>query len=317
MTEIDLLGTGSVSALIEETRGDVALLRQVQVRLGLRLGALEAMGRAQGFTAFGATSFSLVCELLGLSASEAYQYRDAARACAASPELSENVSSGAVSVPKAAILLPVFRRPELQKPGDDWVAAARQETTKDLADRVRRRKEEVRLEEPPTARTFFLSRDALRDLERARQLVGRSKGTPVTESETVETVLAHYVEQKDPEKKLERARKRADKGRKPQKCPKQGGRRRRFSEEAQRKTLEKAGGDQCVVDGCDCCDFLDNSHDEPRRHGGPHTAANADRYCKPHDRQRDAGEWKIVQGKDCRWMVDRRGVVVGKLRSPT
>ena len=80
-------------------RGDVRLLRSVQARMGRALLELEGIAKQTGFGVVGSTTFALYCEGSGLAAVEGTQYRDAARACAASPELDRKVALGEISVP--------------------------------------------------------------------------------------------------------------------------------------------------------------------------------------------------------------------------
>ena len=189
-------------------RSDVRLLRSVQSRMGRALLELEGIAKQTGFVVVGSTTFSLYCEGAGLAAVEGAQYRDAARACAASPELDRKVALGEISVPKAAAAAPIVTNPVLQKPGESVDDLFAGKTTREVQREVHKRKEEARVHEPPIARTFWLTRKALDDFGRARDLVSASERQRVSDEKTLEVLTDEYLDRHDRERKLARAQER-------------------------------------------------------------------------------------------------------------
>jgi hypothetical protein len=305
------------AAIDAAIREDIVQLRDVQTRLGHRLIQAEEHAARAGWGAFGTTSFSQFAESVGLSAAEGAQFRDAVRACAASPQLEAKVASGEVSIPKAAAVAPLVLRADLRRPGESVTALLEHRTTREVLDEVRQRKEEARVQEPTTPRTLFFTRKGLIDLDRVQDLVSRSARTRASSEQAVETALDDFLERHDPERKLARARaKTSDES--PRVSPRATEPTRHVPAEEQRKVLERQGGDRCVVQGCDERAFLEFAHGaRPFRLGGENTAANLLRACWTHHRQLDAGLWKPVPGRDGWVLVDVRGTCVGRLRAPT
>ncbi len=75
---------------------------------------------------------------------------------------------------------------------------------------------------------------------------------------------------------------------------------------------------RCWVEGCERRVFLDFAHRRPFRAGGGQGHANMFRLCHEHHGQYDGGGWRLVPRRDgVVVMIDRRGVVVGRLRTPS
>ncbi len=176
--------------------------------MGRALLELEGVAKQTGFGVVGSTTFALYCEGAGLAAVEGAQYRDAARACAASPELDRKVALGEISVPKAAAAAPIVTNPVLQKPGESVDDLFAGKTTREVQREVHKRKEEARVHEPPIARTFWLTRKALDDFGRARDLVSASERQRVSDEKTLEVLTDEYLDRHDRERKLARAQAR-------------------------------------------------------------------------------------------------------------
>ena len=176
--------------------------------MGRALLELEGVAKQTGFGVVGSTTFALYCEGAGLAAVEGAQYRDAARACAASPELDRKVALGEISVPKAAAAAPIVTNPVLQKPGESVDDLFAGKTTREVQREVHKRKEEARVHEPPIARTFWLTRKALDDFGRARDLVSASERQRVSDEKTLEVLTDEYLDRHDRERKLARAQER-------------------------------------------------------------------------------------------------------------
>ncbi len=189
-------------------RADVRLLRTVQARMGRNLLVLDDLAKQIGFCAVGSTTFAIYCEGAGLSAAEGAQFRDAARACAGSPELAQKVANAEISVPKAAAAAPLVTNPDLRKPGEsipDFIAG---KTTRQVQQQVHRRKEEARVQEPAIPKTFWLRRKTFEDFARARDLVTGRLKQPASDERTLEVLVDEYLDGHDLERRLARARAR-------------------------------------------------------------------------------------------------------------
>jgi len=91
--------------LVPALAADVALDRETRTRIGRRRLAAERMARGSpdGWTIFGVTGFSQLCEQrLNLPSSEGWQLRSAAAALEKSKELVRQVAGGEVNLAKAA-----------------------------------------------------------------------------------------------------------------------------------------------------------------------------------------------------------------------
>jgi hypothetical protein len=319
-----------------------ALLRRVQVSLGRDLGAMH---RSCAFLLHGATSFPLYCETFGLAGVEGLQLEAVTTALEIEPRLAAAVASGRVSVPAAAALGRLLGNPALLRPGDEWVRWAEEGSTRELLDRTRRRREESRAEGALHPLRAYLTPRGAVDFLRARELAIRREGRVLTEGETIERVADEYLDRMDPERQAFRpataARNRArpvSAGTKRDNADTPPGARAGVRAEAraerapattvadpprprsraipadERRRVLRQAGDRCRVQGCDHAFFLDYCHRLPFRTGGPNTAENLLRFCTLHHRQFDAGEWRVLERPSGAILVDRRGVVVGRLR---
>ncbi len=68
------------------------------------------------------------------------------------------------------------------------------------------------------------------------------------------------------------------------------------------------------MDGCDDRSRQTLAHDKPFRFGGSNRYWNLARYCLDHHRQFDGGLWRVKIRGEKALMIDRRGLVVGRLR---
>jgi hypothetical protein len=297
---------------------DVSLLRSVQVRLGKRLLELRRIDR---FGAFQTTTFSLYCEQVGLSASEGRSLADLAEASEKRPSLVDAVLERGITLSQAGMVAEVDRRPELLRPGEDWLRMASQGTTADLRRWLDRRKEEVRSGRPVTSLEVALTDRADVLFRRCRDLVSRSVGSMVTPGQALETVCDDYLERHDPERKADRLKARDEeakaslKGSGPEPSWVDG---RRVAPSAlAKRTLLRRAGDRCWVKGCGERVFLQRAHIHPVRAGGSNDPGNQFQGCWEHHKQHDSGEWFLrtrVDGTVV--MIDKRGANVGHLIDP-
>ena len=295
-----------------EVLSAVGRIRGEQVRLGRVLLELR---RADAFLPFGVTTFALYCERVGLSFQEGRDLAALAEADEARPELGGRVLARDLSVAKALALAEFLRTPGLGRPGEDWLRDAERLSARDLWRIVRERREELRIREPPVYLTLLVSRRGRAVFTRSREIVARRNALPATDGAALEEVCDDFLERNDPEVRADRmeaadaARAAAAEGAPPEAAPGD-----RVSAGVRRALLRLHGG-VCWVEGCDLRSFLDFSHVVPRRLGGPPSEENLLRLCKGHHVQFDAEAWRLVERRDgVVVLVDRRGVVVGRLR---
>lgn len=330
----DLLGLslGELDDLFVETRRQAAWF---ELRSGQILMAMVARVQekpSEGFAEVGSSTFSRFLDSRGVSPGHGARLLSAARACEASAEVKQRFLANRISLTKAALLHGVLSKPELQFPGDDWVGNATTNSTHAFCEAVFRRKEEVRLKEPPVRRTLHLSRTAAADLERTRVLVTRKLGRWASDSEAASVALEEYVDRHDPERKAARARsRRVDEGDpKPESVSTVSGEPHvdadppcesdpcpgRYVRAAERRAVVSRNGMRCAVEGCDEVEKLQFAHRQHYRHSGPPLASNLDLLCLEHHRMVDSGKLKIRVARGRRILVDLSGLVVERFRVP-
>jgi hypothetical protein len=294
---------------------DAQALRAVQVRLGKRLLELRRIDR---FTLFETTTFSLYCEKVGVSASEGRSLADLAEAGEKAPEVVSSVLEGQVTLSQAGMVAEVAKRPDLQRPGDDWLRWAREGTTADLRRFLDRRKEEVRSGGNVLSMELQVSEKGCIAFRRCRDLVSRSVGSTVTPGQALETVCEDYLERHDPEREAERLREKDEvtkaslkgSGSEPSW---RDGKRVALTALTRREVLRRFG-DRCWVKRCQERVHFQNAHLRPVRAGGSNFPWNLARLCFLHHKQYDAGLWFLVEKRDGTVeLFDQRGVSVGEL----
>ena len=306
-----------LESLSRGVHANVLRLRALQVELGRSLLLLR---RADRFTLLETTTFGLYCERVGLSASEGRSLADLAEASEKRPEVVDALLQGEVTLSQAGMVAEVDRRPELCRPGEDWLRFAREGTTSDLRRFLDRRKEQVRTGGKTTSLELFLTERGCIAFRRCRDLVSRSVGSTVTSGQAFETVCDDYLERHDPERKAAKfAGKDAETA---AAAPRKGesaapawveGRRRALQEWVKREVVRRFG-DRCWVKGCQVRVHFQNAHLRPVRAGGANFPWELARLCYEHHKQFDAGLWFLVEKKDGTvGMFDRRGVKVGDM----
>jgi hypothetical protein len=216
----------------------------------------------------------------------------------------------------------VLLRPELQRPGEDFLAVAEGCTTGDLRDIVRKRKEEAELPEPPVPLRFEVSMKGAEDFKRCRDLVSRKVGTLVTEGHAFEVVCEDYLEHNDPVREAQRLEEKDETAKASLKgngCfdgrGRVNGRRRALPSLTRREVLRRFG-DRCWVKGCRERVFLQKAHLHPVRAGGTSFPWDLAQLCLTHHRQYDGGAWFLREKADGTLvMIDSRGLKVGEFVS--
>src|SRR5688572_24958099 len=227
---------------VRARRNEAAKARFLEALAAMRASALAAaralveLDRDGHFVFDGCASIGEFGERHGAAAPETRELLSLGRALEACPELEEHVRAGRVPLRAAALIGRVVAEPSFLRPGDDWLGWATSESTKELRRRVDRRVEESRRgTDDVEPVTVFLSPEGRDDLRRARSIASRKAERALTEGETVETAVDHYLRTFDP------ARRAAGSRRLPHTSTVAG----RYVPRAVERTLRDRDGDRC------------------------------------------------------------------------
>ena len=197
--------------------------------------------------------------------------------------------------------------PALIRDEDDWIGWAQAETTKKLRDRVRRRREEVRLgDEPACPLTVFVRVKARDDFHRARAIASRRAGRALTHGETFETLLDHYLEAFDDDRVKPGERR----------CPPTSLVDGRYVPMAVRREIFERQGHECAVPFCNHTMFLEMAHLWAHASGGDREADNLVLLCSLHHFFLDSGSIKLVGTAAHPQFFDSQGEDMAKRYDP-
>jgi hypothetical protein len=260
--------------------------------------ALVAVEQAGHFVFEGCASIGEFGERHGASAWETRYLLGLGRAMAASPGVEERFREGRVPLPSASLLGLVLADASLARPGDDWVGWAETESERTFRRRVNRRVEEVRLgEQAAVALTFFVSKKGRDDFARARAIASRKADRLLTDGETLERVVDHFLATFDPRRRREASRR----------LPHTAGVRGRYVPAQVQREVAARDDDRCAVPFCDHDIFLQNAHVVPHAEGGDREARNLLRLCSRHHRMFDLGQLRLLGSPEQPVFVDAAG----------
>jgi len=260
----------------------MATIRESQLQAAKSLVEIDDCGHV---VFEGCASIGEFGERYGISASDTRRLLAMGRAIEAYPEVEQKVREGRIPVASAAVIGWVVTKPGLLREGDSWVEWAETESTRDLMERLERRREEVVLD--PDANViplqFFVSRATKRRFDRASVLAWRKEGTPLTKGQVFNCLLDHFIDAFDMLAKRPRRRRMADTRGRP-------GRAR--AAEVKRELMMR-GADRCSVPFCDNKTFLENAHGVAKAEGGDQESPNTSRDCTAHHTMVDAGQMQM------------------------
>jgi len=267
--------------------------------------ALLEVDRCGHFVYEGCASVGEFGERHGASAGEARRLVALAMAAEICPPLEERVLTGRIPLESAARLYAALSR---ARPGDDWLGWAETESTRSLRRRVDQRVEETRLgEAPAVALTVFLSLAGRDGLARARAIASRKADRTLTEGETIEATVDHYLTSFDP------MRAKAGSRRLPHTSTVGG----RYVPAEVRRQLMARGDDRCAIPFCDHDIFLENAHVVSHARGGHRDADNLLRLCSKHHRMLDEGKLRQVGPAGDPKFADARGRGLSRRAPPS
>jgi len=285
-------------------RNEAAKARFLEGLATMRRGALEAakaileVDRDAHFLYEGCASIGEFGERHGASAGEARRLVSMGRALDVCPDLESRVKDGRVALEGAALLGRVLGDPTLMRPGDDWLRWAETESARDLRRRVDRRVEDARLSPTPSVGlTVFVSPKGLDDFGRARAIASRKAERTLTEGEAFETVVGHYLDSFDPDRRGTASR------RLPHTSTVPG----RYVPADVQRVLRARDGDRCALPFCDHAIFLENAHVVAHAKEGDREADNLLRLCAKHHRMLDEGKIRVTGPADAPQFSDAEG----------
>lgn len=269
--------------LIEAWEDVAPALRGVELRAALALAAID---RDRAWSEVGCSSIGHFGERYGIAAERARVLAGAGRAVLELPHLEARLRGGHLSLEAAAVVGSVVSRPELLEEGDDWVEWAERVPLKVLRRQVRRREEEARTGGAPVVPVqVFVREDARDDFARAREIASAKAARALTEGETFETVVDHYLDTFDPDRVAAGTR------RVPDTAMVNG----RYVPMAVRREVDARQGHRCAVPYCDNTIFLEKAHIVAHARGGDREADNLLLLCSWHHDELDAG-WISMTG---------------------
>jgi hypothetical protein len=271
-----------VRTLLDEFDAALRARRDAELRCAR---VLEQLGRDRSWELLGCASIGELGERHGVAATETRALFDLGRAIRTTPLLESQVAQGKVTVAAASCVSEVLADPALLRREDDWIGWAQTETTRKLRDRVRRRREEVRIgDEPACPLTVYVRLKARDDFQRARAIASRRAGRTLTHGETFETLLDHYLTSFD-EDRVKPGERR---------CPPTSLVEGRYVPMAVRREIFERQGRECAVPFCNHTMFLEMAHLWAHASGGDREADNLVLLCSRHHGFLDSGRITLV-----------------------
>lgn len=291
-------------ALVGDLDAALRARREAELRCAR---VLAELGEHRTWEVFGCASVGEFGERHGIAAAEARALFDLGRAIRTNPLLEREVADGRVTVAAAACVAEALADPALLRAEDDWIGWARTESTKRLRDRIRRRREEVRIgDEPACALTVFVRATGRDAFQRARAIASRRAGRALTHGETFETVVDHYLESFDVDRVTPRDRR----------CPPTALVDGRYVPMAVRREIFERQGHACAVPFCSNTMFLEMAHLWAHASGGDREADNLVLLCSLHHFFLDSGSITLAGTAAKPTFFDRRGHDLAERHDP-
>ena len=133
----------------------------------------------------------------GLSAMEAWQLLDLARAEQREPEIETRFLDGRLSLDTGSLMERVLANPVLAEKKQEWLEKAVSMSTKDFRYTLKKALEEQRLQAPSIPMTVFLSAEGKRNFDDAKAIASRQAERALNDSETVDAVVNHFLDDFD------------------------------------------------------------------------------------------------------------------------
>jgi hypothetical protein len=223
--------------------------------------------------AAGASSVGHFGELRGSSAQAARAMLDLDAAIRSDSRVREEVERGAIPVERAAIIGQASRYAWLRALGDDWFDLAHRLSTREMRQAIAKRFDEHRQGAATEPLTLFVTNDARRSFERARELVSRSRHENVSTGHAVTIVVDEWLRKRDPLRRGTGSRRVPDTERHPH---------GRYVPAAVDREVRMRSQDRCMVPFCPNKIWVELSHRVARARGGCNEAFVLDDICDTH-----------------------------------
>jgi hypothetical protein len=191
------------------------IVAQVQTDEARLIEILQELDHERGYFYFGVNSiFNFCISVLNLSPARTQNYLSVSRKSSEVPELKSAIASGEISLCMARKLAPVINKSNKS----EWLTFAMESTTREVEKAVAKAKPELAVKESVKyvaedrlALTVGLSEETIEKLKRVMDLESQRTKKSATRENAIVVALDAYLEQHDPIKKAERAKKRAKK----------------------------------------------------------------------------------------------------------
>ena len=262
-------------------------LRDLQMALARAFARIDASGHFALTKPCHASIFEYGCKL-GYSALEVQTFTNLGKTLAAAPQAEARVRSGTVSVEAAAAIGRILGNPDLVRPNDDWLEAARSTSLKTLRRNIRKRIEVHALGASSGIEevTVYVAARTKDDFERAREVASQKAGKPLTHGQTFGRVVAFYLDKNDPLRQKGGARRLGPTDDLPGS--------RYVPRDVVRQIWARAGG-CCEVPGCSHRMHLELAHRVPHARGSGREPKDLGLLCHRHHLLYDAGKipWPV------------------------
>jgi hypothetical protein len=193
------------AAAIAEAKGLFERSREIDLRLSRVLARIEAKGAHH---VEGAATIADFARRHGFDGLRATELARLGAAVEKAPEIRPKLESGQLTIAAASAVAPLLAKPEMQKPGEDWVKKAEEATSiKDLRRDVKFRVEEARQGAPVTiALSIPVTQETCEKFRRIRRLASAMEKKELSESQTFAKMAEHCLRSWDPLEKKPRAR---------------------------------------------------------------------------------------------------------------
>lgn len=223
----------------------------------------------------------------GHAAAEVWELSRLGGVLEAEPEIEKRLRARTLSVPAAAALAPIFAHPELSKQSAQWIERAESERLRELRRSVKRALVRARTGQLVVDLTLHVTESAADDFERARRLESGRQRRFLSQSETFERVVGHFLETFDPDRNGEGTgtRRVPDTSTRPDD---------RYIPASVKRAIRQRSGGCCEFPGCKNQLSLQFAHWRPHCDASPREACDLLLLCPSHHVMVDSGYyWKL------------------------
>jgi hypothetical protein len=262
--------------------------------------ALREIERTKAYKRYGCSSVAMYAGRLGLAPNEVRPLLGLARAMEVDDSIEERVTAKALSVPAAAEIAPLLQNETLPLyERDHWIDRAQKARFTNVRNEARARLAEIRCGEAVVPVRVHVPESVSEDFVRAGVIASGKAGRSLTQDETFEAVVDHYLDSFDELRTEEGTRRTGPTAEEPGK---------RYVPVSVKRAIRRRAGDMCEFPGCDRRKFLELAHRRPWRFGSGREADDLMLLCWDHHVMFDANfHVAIGPTQDPTW-VDNLGL---------